>query len=902
MTNILVEHAKQHVWQEPLQDRQFNIGLGRLTKNGGFVGSTAVLWHRVLSPTRRDTTRKFHHIYQIGQVSPITLNLVNAFEQDVWMPVETIVNELDVLIEVYFETGAIVPLNHVWIMRDFTNNLILCVYHDRSVDYGSVLRVDEASDEIGTVRINCDNDRLVTRFYSNALQDNAEFNAVSAVQSDSVKTTSKRINGPDSYNEFISATTSIRQQFSSKGMGLWYEDGFLVNAPAGHSTEMDGKLCRLVWDETFKFRQLFALNDLPVFTSSLDANRTKYLLLCDTMYDVIDFYDDVDFYLVSGNSSRFKGVYINRAHAENIRQVTHNAYAIDAELIRWYIRQHAFLSSATDVHILIQVREGGMSRRVFTQANRIDELFRLPYSNILNAFKDTDAVVNEWSARELENSPYVALMGAESLDLTPELVTAAYGYPGISQTVVNPVQTVQAGIVTVPTGLQLLDPGTNQGVRSVFCYDAEGIYLGYFNNTSIHPDINVSDRYITATTTECFRMSAVSDSQFSGITYNQDVVNYSLQEYGFRAYACSLVDGVPSEVWEDITDKPYYTYTPSKKGNPSKLVWNRALLESTGLVGCVKVNKHILINEFEFNKPTYRGYLSFVLRTLHNWDGVFEVRNQTIPAAVVEVFANGEQLVEGIDYYLNFPTLVINNTTVCNSDQTTIIVRSYGCGNPKTLKPYPPVEVGFVTAGYLSVDGRYDISRHRTNKVVVNSRFVNKEDVRFSEYALTGALYPVDGRPYMIQDYIPNVEAFATQTTTTLYQEMCDTDRRLGDYLTQFLPEPVIVRPTVQTERWSLVSPVVSTLLQRMSEGYMADEVVPVTMSLEDINNWFEPFRWLLDYDPAFKDLDERFVHIRPHPHDNTMTCSARQYRFIEQICSFYLNNRVDLTPYVEIG
>lgn len=902
MANVLVEHAKLNIWQEPRQDKQFNIGLGRLTKNGGFVGSTTVLWHRVLSPTRHTPPRKFHHVYQIGQISPITLNIVNAFEQDTWMPLEEIVNELDVLIEVYFESGAVVPLGHIWIMRDFTNNIILCVYHDRSIDYGTVTRVNESTLAVTTQRVNCDNDRLVTRFYSNALQTNSEFNASSSVQLDSVKTTTKLINGAASYNEFITAATDIRTEFSNRGMGLWYEDGFLVNAPVGHSTEIDGKIYRLVWDETFKFQQSFALKNLPVFTSTLDLNRTKYLLLCDTAYDVIDFYDDVDFYLVSGTPTRFKGIYINRAHAENIRQVTHNTYSIDAELIQWYVRQHEFLSDIDTVYIRIQAREGGMSRGVFSQANRIDELFRLPYDNITNAFKDTDSLVKEWRAQALEDSAYVALMGAESLDVTPELVTAAYGYPGISQTVVNPVHAVLGGSVTVPSGLQLLDTETGQGVRSVFCYDNEGLYLGYFNNTTIRSDIPVTDKFTSATTTECFRMRAVNNSQFAGITYNRDVKSHSLQEYGFRAYVCGIFEGIPSEEWEDITGQPFYTYTPGGPNKLPELIWDNVLLESAGLVGCVKVNKYVLVNSFQFNKSTYSGYLSFVLTSLHNWDGEFEVRKQTIPSAVVEVFANGEQLIEGIDYYLNFPVLVINNTSVCNSPSVSIVVRSYGCGDPETMKPYPPVEVGFVTAGYLSVDGQYDISLHRTNKVVVNSRLVDKSSVRFSEYALNGELYPTDGRPYMVQDYIPNVEAFATRSTTDLYREMCETDRRLGDYLTQFLPEPDIIRPLVQTDRWSLVSPVVSTILQKMKEGYMDDSVVPLTMSIEDINNWFDPFRWLLEYDPAFNDLNESFVHIRPHPHDNTMSCSARQYRFIEQICSFYLNNRVDLTPYVEIG
>lgn len=901
MTNILVEHAKEHVWQEPSQDRQFNIGLGRLTKKGGFVGSTSVLWHRVLSPTRHETTKKFHHVYQIGQISPITLNLVNALVRDTWMPVQEIVNDLDLLIEVYFESGAIVPLDHVWLMRDFTDNLLISVHHDRSIDYGTLKILGRYDDESTYLKVNCDNDNLVTRFYSNARQSNDDFNATSSVSNDSVRTTSKKITSIGDYNTLISSTVAIRTEFANKGMGLWYEDGFLISAPTGYTTAMLGKVYRFVWDEMFKFKQMFSLNNIPMFVSELDKFHRKYLLLCDTVYDIIDFYDDVDFYLVSGNETLYRGVYINRSQPHSLRQVTHNAYAVDAEMIRTYTRQHEFLSGK-DVSIMIQVREGGRNYGVFSQGNRIDELFKLPYLSVVNAFMNVDSLVHEWKASTLENSAYIKLMGAERHEVTQELVSAAYGYPGITQTVVDPSRDVVGGNVVVPDGLQRLDPENREGVRSVFCYDSGGKYLGYFNNNSISANIDVVSKFTTAHRTECFRMKTVSSVEFSGIYYDKNIVSNSLEEYGFRVYVCSITNDVPSEIWSDMTGSSLYTYTPSKDNTPAKLVWDTAEMSRNSMVGCVKINKYILMNSFRIKGSDYTGSVRVNITTLHDWRGSYDIRLQTIPAGVVEVFANGEQLIEGIDYEMHFPTIVINNTQVCAADNVLLETRSYGCGDPDTGKPYPPIEVGFVTNGYLSVDGTYDITKHRSNKVVINSRKVDKGSIRFSEYVNSGELYPVDGRPYMILDYLPNVEPFASQDTTTLYKQMRDTDKRLGDYLTQFLPEVPILRPVVQTNKWSLVSPVISVILHQMSSGYMNGNGINPTTSLDEFLSWFEPFEWLLKYDPAYKNIDDRYTHIRPHPYDRTMSCTMRQYQFLEQVSSFYLNDRVDLTPYVEIG
>lgn len=902
MSNVLVEHAKQHVWQEPSQDRQFNIGLGRLTKNGGFIGSTPVLWHRVLSPTRHEPGRKFHHLYQIGQISPITLNLVDSLVPDQWRSAQEIVDGLNILIEVYFESGGIVPLSHVWLMRDFTDNLLLCIWNNPNTDYGILKTVSGFNGDVSYVPISGDSDKLITRFYTNSQQSNTQFNQMSGVSLDSVKTTSLVINNVSDYNQYISATSAIRNEFNQKGMGLWYEDGFLVNAPTGYDDSKRGKTFTFVWDETFKFRQFFALKDIPTFVSERDNGRKKYLLLCDTVYDVIDYYDDVDFYLVAGTPGDFKGVYLNRAGDKNIRQVTHNAYAVDADMVLSYARRHEFLESNKNTHILIQVREGGMSKPTLSQSNRIDELFKLPYSLILNAFRNTDSVAEEWRAATLENSDYIKLMGAQSFELTPELVTGAYGYPGITTSVLNPIGVVNSGLVDVPVGLQVPERWSGLGQRTVFCYNESGMYLGYLNNNDTRRHILVSGRYPATRRVECFRMKTVLNGEFSGIHYNKDVIGPDLEEYGFRAYICPLVNGRPTEKWDDVTGSVFYTFIPGTDKTMPRFEWNWDLLSNAGQVGCIKVNKYVLINAFKFTKANYSGVLSFTLTALHDWSNSFELRTQTIAPAVIEVFANGEQMIQGIDYHIDFPVIVLNNASALKFSEVDITVRSYGCGDPDTMQPYPPVETGFVAGGYLSLNGGYDITKHRSNKVVLNSRVVDKSTVRFSEYAQSGSLYPTDGRPYMVLDYVVNVEPFATESTTSLYKSMRDTDTRLGEYLTQFLPEVVVDQAVVQTGRWSLVSPVVSSILHAFLDGYMDSDRLPPTFSLQDMDDWFDRFRWLLKYDPAFINIDPRYTDIIPHPYEGPMQCTAQQYSFVEKICSFYLNSRVDLTNYVEIG
>lgn len=895
MSELLLNHAKNHLWQSPNQDHQFNIGLARLTKTGGFIGTAKVLWHRVLNPTRFDDKRYFHHLYQVGQLSPITLNLLRLLEVDKWMSVLELIDEHNILIETYFESGAVVPAALIWVMRDYKNNILLAVRHDPNMDYGIIPTPGDFTGE-GYSDISADNDYLISRFYTNAIGSNTEFNNVSGKINDTVGAVSQVINNIQDWQSFSNKVVELQSLYLGRGAPLCYKDGFLVNLPQTYHSDMIGYRYSLIWDETYKFRQYFPLTNLPVFKSDKDRGVNKYLLVCDNLYDEIDFFDDVDFYLVSGTLDNYKGVYINRSLPRFIRQVTHNAYALDAKLVDSYLGIHDFLKDRSTVSIMIQVRRGGSVVPVFSQANRIDELFRLPYDKILSALYNVNSLVPEWSARNLENSDYINTLSATSLDNNIALLEGAYGYTGLISELNYPMQPIVNGVVKLPEGNLITDSKTNLQCNSLFIYNDEGLYLGYLFREVIANTCNVSSLSQSGFA-ECFRLRLKTGSDKVSIYHNQDVTNNHLEDYGFACYVCTELNGKPSNDWVDITGTNYYSY------KDKTISWNWGLLTQANLYPCVRINDEVLVSTYNLTDCISQGYLTVKITALQDYLTTNKVATVDIPFATVDVYVNGKAMVEGIDYYLgdNYPNIVIVNTWANNLDSGQITIRAYGIGDYKTVKPYLPAEIGFVTKGVLSVNNHYNVSKNRPSSLVVNSYLTDKSKYKFSEYN-EGDLYPVDGRPYMLRDYILPINHLCNTSSSVLYNQMVDIDLRVGSYLNSYLFEPRVLSSSITTERWSLISPICTALLDAFSKGYMDDKSTPKDLTMSNLHDYISPFLSLLPFDPAFKDIDSRFVYIRPHAKSETVAVSVVQWRFLNMVSDLYLNSRIDFTSFVTIG
>lgn len=903
MSTALTVHAKKNVWCEPAQDYQHNIGLARLTPNGGVIHSQNVLWHLVYVP--KTEKRTWFHIYQIGQVPP------RLFEMDLvdnrWMRADEVAVSQSMLIDFYLESGAVIPRCNVWLMRDLSRNFIVAIEHDRKIDYGTDVQIDRYTGVSANKKISLDNSRVIARFYVNAHFSNYSFRDQAVNPLHPIQLNYKKITNAKDFETFMVECNQISAKFGSQGKGIFYIDGFVVNRPTIFDQNLIGKMLGFMWDESFKFEQFFDIKNLHPFTSKLDLNRKKWLLFTDEVYDIIDFFDDIDFYLVKRDAGGFKGVYISRVKDYAFRMVTHSAYAIDAELLEYYSKKHEFLNDLSECSVYAMVRQGGKLTGLVNQKNRIEELYSLGSKMaIVDAMVNTNSIVPEWRADELENSSYTTLMRVDAYQIDVGLVQDAYGYSMLTEILCPPIQQVKRignrQQVQVPPGLQIPDNANGFARRCAFCYDGRGHLVNYFSDASSDMFIDIPQEVIGTETVEVFNGLIDDDS---GTYVNMDVTNNDLEQYGFRCYVSTLYAQTPLEDWEDITDAGvFYTYTPGNNDDDAKVIWNWSLLNAAGLYPAVKTNAKInLFTSTDESIAKRGGCINVVVKARQVWGGEYTYRPQRVPPAQVAVYANGLSLIQDIDYYMNWPTIVIVNKEVNASPIVEVIVRSYGCGMsiPNGLaKPFKPRQVGFVKMGRLSVNDRYDIHNDKNLRVTVAGEFKRRDQVNFAEDDL-GKL-STDGRPYCIEDYILPIENYTVnRKTNNFYLEGVDIEDRVTDYLTQWLPEPTYGQNIIEGKKWEVVSPILSALCDAIKNGYAIDENTNEDFDNLEVDIWLAPYAWLLPYDPAYMKVDTGFLHISPHAFNTPVEMTQKQYELLETIIKLKLNSLVDLTPFIKI-
>lgn len=894
MTNALVTHAKQKVWCATNQDFQHHIYLSRLTPERGVVSKYPVLWDELqvpLTPTRRD----YFHFYQVGNLPTGKFDFI--IEENKWINYLDLNKANNILIDVYLISGGIVPRDYIWITRLYNNNIVVAIKNDLKIDYG-ICNKTYFNGAVYDESFMLDNSGCIIRFYSNAYFESVGFVNTAINPKQPLQFNYARINSQADYNTFMSRCVVIENQFGSHGLGVYYIDGFVISKPTTFKPEFLGKYFGFMWDESFKFEQLFDIKFLPAFISEKNRGVRKYLLVPNKEYRAIDYYDDIDIYIV--NKLTGKGVYYNMFGRFGINMITHNSYAINADAVENYIQAHKFLGSIDDCAIKIMVRHGGRKNELLNQKSRLRELYQLPYDEIISAHINTPSLVPQWTAPQLEQSAYVNLMSASSSKINEALVVDAYGYNSLCRLFANPLLEVVDNEFIAPEITRITDKKTGVGSRSVFCYNSKGLLVGDYYTTSSSPIGSLPAGLTDIKTVECFNGIASDEEVQAWI--NDDVSDYDLDQYGFRCYVSpGDINGITNQ-WQDVTGSKYYTYTKSKPGKPATIKWNWALLSQADLYPAVKTNKTIFL--YRWNKPAtveYDGCLEFEVKAIHTWSRVKQKKTLSLPPGNVDVFANGLSLIENVDYFLEWPKVVIINRDVNRSKVIDVIIRCYGFGDPRTGKPFKSAETGFVKGGMLSINDVYDVREDKCLRVVVDNKLVNIADMNFGEYQRGN--YYTDGKPYSVSDYVlPLENLLPDHDSWSLYQETLSIDKIVSNYLTPRLPEKEAINVKVEVTRWPVISPVVSSILHAYTRNYNFDSLVPDNYSNEDIEKWFRPFKWLLDFDPAYRQVDENYFRIEPHANATVMTVSQKQYEFLEWINSLYLNNRIDLSMNVKIG
>lgn len=909
MDNLVRNHAILNVWSATNQDFQHNIHMARITPDGGVLKQYPLLWDILLVPNEK--LKAYYHFYQIGQVPPELLDVLK--KEDRWVSLDNFNKLNNILVDVYSATGQIIPRDHVFISFIYNKNLVMAVRINRKLDYGTKVKTFLNQSTVRTP-YTLDNQDLIVRFYSNAWFNDPEYRLGTTKESQPIIYRYKKIGTQSDWNALYKEYTDLLKENPEYiKRVVWYRDGFMINNPTGMPADAIGSHFGWMFDDSFFYQETRQLRHLPAFISDIDLKRRKYIFLTDLNDGLIHYWDDIDFYVI--NHVKGKGVYLNRSAKNCIRQLTHNAYSIDADVVESYIKLHEWMESIDQCSIKIMVRQGGRKNGVLNQTNRLKELYLLPREQILNAMINTPSLVPEWRASTLEQSHYVKLVSANGNNITNELVADAYGYHGLVENFGNPLWVINEPITTLPINpvMRDADKNTRTAYRCYWIYNKAGVLIDWFNVNESHADIELKDVSNVDPATigyiECFNMRISRVSPF--LFVNKDVTDWDLEQYGFKCFGGYTGDttGFSSDnipTWDDLTDmdKKLYTYTPAIKGSKPSINWNWTLLTQANLWPIVFIPKTMFV--YQTRADTSNGRFSVVPKFDFDYGpGTHSQRPMNIPMGTHDVFVNGMSLIEGIDYVRIGHEFVINTLAYhrmgLDNNTANVVIRFYGFSDEKSDSNWKPNEIGFVKGGRLSVDGVFGIHKGKSNKIILGGLIRDADEFLTGE-SNTGKLAPIDGQPYSIQDYIvPTENIVKDRNVHKLYVKDREAEKRVSDYLSTLIPEIDPGFKHVHVQRYKLVSPVISAMINDMVRAGNGFANLPENFDDEDIEEIFQNYKHYLQFDPCVSDLDDNYIMIEPHAYLTNVAITKNQYILLERINDLYLRRKVDLSHNVEI-
>lgn len=916
MSSLIRDHALRSIWCTPDHDRLIMVKPVKITPNNGVIRSVRVLWETIILPTN-----DYYHVYQIGQVPTVVYNLPNLKNE--WVLLSQIAESRNIVARLFAENGLCFPVSLCYLRYTRDNNLILAV---RSLtDYPLSLDVMP----------------VWLYLYSNQFFNSDRWNQLRIAEGKPlavpIKYAYRQVRNPTDQAEIVSAiTTAVSNSLVDTKSVVYLVNGRYVDHVTGAGQIQIGDYVEALIDSSVKQIRLVPFVDMPSFTSLLD-NKNKRLMLPEVSLDTIDFIDDIDFFLTSKTTDRnIKGLYYNQLRDDSVRMVTHNSYSFAAQQIDALVLTEPLFNQESEITFTAVIRHAGYKRPLLLENRRIAELYKLDVEQIEQAMVGVNSLLPEWRADQLEASSYTKIISSFAEEITEADCEEAYGYNLITSTfcdpyppvVGNPGQRVvhkplgiyEATIATYGQGKLIALANGGQGASYVIPEPTTNVSLIELIPGEIKPLTQANRWYGTPVVTS----------------------NRNLRESDFRTYCCPIVNGNPNEEWFDTTSSDYYTLST----DGLTITWDMPRLFALGLYPLVIIGGQVDVTRITYDElldvsfpivdellggnilteindeiytelsSTWQGRLSFQFIVRAWYSPVWPASATTppllrdviprVPTGFIDVFYDGESLIEGIDYKVAWPFVVMTKVPQRNPDQGgQLLFRTYGfCKTDLTREPLS--ETGFVQGGVLSTDFVYQVRNDRNIRLVVGGSCLKRSDVKFSEEGWPLVNNSFNGKPYSVRDIVMPIEHFTTRSTQTSRTISQDIDRRVGEYLTIRKPgtPPPNLNPIVI--KYDLYSPFLSTTIYRLSRGWLLEELNS-PYDNTDIEFWIRDYVNLLNFDPCLDlTLDLRYIFIRPHMFPDVQVVAQRQYTFLERLIKDYLTPaghppRIDLTSYISI-
>lgn len=857
MRSLLVEDAISKVWCTPEQDKQVILKPVKVSPYGGVWNTVRIFDRSVVLPI---IGVKFH-VYQVGNLFPDFIGLPDS--DNVWTKISDACNLNKVLVDIYTAKGYQLPKTNAWFTVTKNGSLLLAVK------------------ENPVIGIDLNTTDLFFRFYTNAFFNSSRADHINDII---------HVNGGIVYvnADILAFQNEVATHKALVGSVYCFVNGFFVDN-IDLITAKPGDYVEYVYDSSVKNVITLDFANLRTFHSDKDS-AIKYLLHYAGNSPTIDYCDDVDFFIIKKNGARYTGAYYHKNMVDAIRMVTHKDYSMNAAYAEGYIASIPTAAVIGDLSVMIVIRKAGYNRSLIYENNRIEELYKLPDNLLLDAMVGINATMPNWTAAHLENSPYVTLMGSKIENITDRLAQDAYGYNLISKILADtPVNnTAVSGTPTfnVPPGLM--------DACVVYEYNANGLLLGHYQH--------LSGLLYNAVNPTAAKAEMILGHENNGVLDEVFDTLISPIEAGidYRFYICDKVGGVSQKNWRDVTgDQNKYLISNGV------VQWNLNLANYRTLV---RSNKNIL--SYDLDLMAENGVLKFSLNESVNVGGVITSSVMEVPMGELDLFMGSPakgSLIEGIDYIVNFPQIVIINKSLLNNVLTTpqkITVRFTGFCNPD-LTMNTPGDIGFIKYDLLSRNSRYDVRDDKVLRIVVAGKLYSRDMLLFSEKD-NGVTVPNvnNGLPYSVRDIVVPLRNNGVDDTYTARAASKVIDQRVSDYMSLYLPEPVINTPNAILAQYQVVSPFCSKIIYDLAAGLITDPRLMGNYSDMDVKDICTPYEWLLAFDPtqlAHK-ADTEFVVVLPHNLDTVISLDIYKYQFLSRVVHLYMNGMISLSNFINLA
>lgn len=848
MLDILKQHAIDTIWCSPEQDYQAMIKPHRLSRSRGTRDFHRVMWRNTPLPTQDE----WYHLYQIGHVPPKLLGLCDLTSK--WERVSDIINRSSIFVDIYFNDGVQLPRFDTWIcVRQ--NNVLLAVK-----EYNRFLRIREED--------------IYIRLYSNAFYQSDRSQMIG---NNATYTEGRFVMGN---GDVVPFQNRFRQRQNQPGAVFAYVNGIFVD-DLNPSRIVAGDIIEYIHDQSIYREYEFKIKDLSTFESLLDEKR-KYLLnpLKDN-HTTIDYYDDIDIYLYTKNANnRYNGIYYHRHQRDAVRNLTHKDYSIPVSYLNAYAIDRDW-PELQEVYIRMFVRHSGYDRPLSFESHRTIELYKLDDPTINRALLSIDSNVPEWQAANLENSFYTKLMRHVGTEFNPIDIQLMYGYNAMSKILGD---TPQAVLFDEHNHPYIDMPPAYMVESTVYEYDQAGKLINYWYHES---GLKYSCRSALCRFVEVLSGRA---TQTLDITYGQEsAAIYS--HYNYRAYLCTLLGDTPLRDWTDVTNSNI-VYVDNDRVhfdgyNPVSMY--SAVISDRNFIG------------YTFQLAPKNGVLKFSINVNETHNGETDVYTASIPMRRVDVWFNKHPLIEGLDFHMKWPEIVIVNNEYFNhdSEMQEITIRASGFTTSE-MKTEPPREYGFIRHGYLSKDHRYNIRDDKVLSIVVGGKLRLASELDFAEDSDGVILNKIpNGTPYAIREHIVSLKDKMHLDTYALRHRSMDIDRRIEDYLTVKYPQAIIDQPSMISERYKLHSPFLSRVIDDLIEDVISDEPLRDHYSNLWIKERLSEYEYLLEFDPAHLNVDTEYVVVLPHRFPYRLELNYYKYNFIRRVAELYFNDTVDISAFI---